>query len=252
MAEAEPPSLWTTVSPAEAIQLALAQSKLFLVWIPPSAEESAVAWAPVWADMAVHSFLSQFAVAITLAQDSADAAMFLQLVRSVPSAVGVWIVFAGRMLDSFAEPPSPQEMLLRIQNALSSSQAPPAPPPDSLPSQGHQTQSMSQPVASASDLSRQSAPSSSRPSAQTESSQPDTVREQLAARRARLEAAKAQQGPLHQSPVTDLQRKTTEKPAAQQQPDKPQQPTQSAKNTLPNKPKNEPSNARKEQKSSKK
>jgi hypothetical protein len=257
MAEAtEPRSLWTTASPAEAIQLALSQSKLFLVWIPPAAEESSLAWDAVWADTAVDSFLSQYAVAITLAPDSVDATMFLQLVRSEPSAVGVWIVFAGRMLDSFAEPPSPQEMLLRIQSALSSSQVPFAPPPDSLPSQD-QSQPVSQPVASTSDLSTQSAPIASssqpsQPSAQPESSQSDAVREQLAARRARLEAEKAQQGPLHQSRVTDVQRKMTEKPAAQQPQDKPRQPIQSGKNTSPNKPKNEPNNAPKEQRSSKK
>jgi hypothetical protein len=254
---AGPRSLWTTASPAEAIQLALSQSKLFLVWIPPSSEEVSSAWDPVWADTAVHSFLSQYAVAITLAQDSVDAAMFLQLVRSEPSAVGVWIVFAGRMLDSFAGPPSPQEMLLRIQNALSSSQAPLAAPADSLPSQDPQTQSTSHTVASTSDVSTPSAPaaSSSQPSqpyTQTESSQPDSVREQLAARRARLEAEKAQQGPLHQSPLSDIQKKTNEKPAAQQQQNKPRQPTQSAKNTSPSKPKNERNNAQKEQKSSKK
>jgi hypothetical protein len=57
---------------------------------------------------------------------------------------------------------------------------------------------------------------------------------------------------LHQSRVTDVQRKKNEKPAAQQLQDKPRQPIQSVKNTSLNKPKNEPNNAPKEQRSSKK
>ena len=249
---AEAPSLWTTASPAEAIQLALSQSKLFLVWIPPSSEDSSAAWDSVWADTAVLAFLSQYGVAITLSQGSADAAMFLQLVRSAPSAVGVWIVFAGRMLDSFAEPPSPQEMLQRIQAALSSSQAPPAPAPNPLPLQGQ-----TQPVASTSEVATQSAPTASssppsHPSAQTESSQSDTVREQLAARRERLKASKAQQGPHRPSPVSDVQKRKNEMPAARQQRDRPQQPTRSAKSTSPNKPKNALNDAPKGLKSCKK
>lgn len=160
-------SLWNTGTPTEAIQLALSQGKLFLVWISPSnSEDPTSSWTQVWTDTAIKTFLSQHAVSIKLDPGTTDAAMFLQLVQSPPTTQGVWIVFAGQLLDSFTDPPTPEEMLQRIDVSLSKSQ--------------NATASSSQPP--------QSASSSQAPS------QSDKVKEQLAARRAKLEAAKLQHG----------------------------------------------------------
>jgi len=187
----ESPSIWTTASTVEAIQLALSQSKLFLVWIWPSSEaSSSPSWEQVWTDPAVISFLSQHAVAIKVEQGCTDAVMFLQLVQAAPSVSGAWVVFAGRILGSFVEPPSPQEMLLQIQNALSAAQTQTlSPPSESLPPRQTQSQPIP-PALTSSRLSEQE----THPTSEAPSSQSDTVRDQLAARRSRLEAAKAQHG----------------------------------------------------------
>src|SRR5271154_4278609 len=137
-------SIWNTSSPAEAIQLALAQQKLFLVWISPTTPDPA--WDSIWEDSAIQSVLAEHAVSITLAQETTEAAMFLQLLSSPPTATGVWIVFSGQLLDSFIDPPSPEDMLQRINTTFSKSpnlprpQAPPSqfPPSTSTPQQPSQ------------------------------------------------------------------------------------------------------------------
>jgi hypothetical protein len=168
-------SLWNTSSPAEAIQLALSQQKLFLVWISPSTSDPT--WDSIWTSTAIQSALAEHAVSITLAQGTTEAAMFLQLLASPPTATGVWIVFSGQLLDSFTEPPSPEDMLQRINTTISKSQdLKNAPPPPSQPATSTSTsQQPSQPVATVSP----------------------EVAAQLAARRAKLEAAKLQYGTPH-------------------------------------------------------
>jgi hypothetical protein len=168
----EPNSIWKTGIPAEAIQLALSQGKLFLVWILNSEDptsSSSVSWTQVWTDETIKTFLSQHAVSIKLNQGTDDATMFLQLVQAPSTAQGVWIVFVGQLLDSFTDPPTPEEMLQRIHSALSKSQA-----------------------SIASSIQPQQAPSS--PSTSQETPQSDTINAQLAARRAKLETAKLQHG----------------------------------------------------------
>jgi len=170
-------SIWNTSTPAEAIQLALSQQKLFLVWISPSTSDPA--WDAIWTSPAIQSILAEHAVAITLAQGTPEAGMFLQLLASPPTATGVWIVFSGQLLDSFTEPPSSAEdMLQRINTTISKSQAlksaafpPPYQPPAS-------TSTSQQP-----------------PQSPTSTVSPE-VAAQLAARRAKLEAAKLQYGRL--------------------------------------------------------
>lgn len=165
--------------PAEAIQLALSQQKLFLVWISPSTSDPT--WDSIWTSTAIQSVLAEHAVSITLAQGTAEAAMFLQLLASPPTATGVWIVFSGQLLDSFTEPPSPEDMLQRINTTISKSQdLKNAPPPPSQPATSTSTsQQPSQPVATVSP----------------------EVAAQLAARRAKLEAAKLQYGTPHFRPI---------------------------------------------------
>jgi len=162
-------SIWYPGTPAEAIQLALSQSKLFLVWISPSpnSEDDPPVWPPLWTDSAIKSTLLEHAVSIKLDQETVDASMFLQLVQSPSTTHGVWIVFAGQLLDSFTEPPTPEEMLNRINSTISKLQ----------------------------DLkaaASQHPPPSTSSSPQRSTS--DNIRTQLAARRAKLEAAKLQHG----------------------------------------------------------
>jgi hypothetical protein len=165
-------SIWNTSSPAEAIQLALSQQKLFLVWISPSTSEPA--WDSIWTDSAIQSVLAEHAVSITLAQGTPESAMFLQLLSSPSTTTGVWIVFSGQLLNSFTEPPSPEDMLQLIYTTISKAQdlklqkPPPYQPPSS--SSTHQTPS------------------------QSSSAVPLEIQAQLAARRAKLEAAKLQYG----------------------------------------------------------
>lgn len=174
-------SLWNTSSPAEAIQLALSQQKLFLVWISPSTSDPT--WDSIWMSTAIQSVLAEHAVSITLTQGTAEAAMFLQLLASPPTATGVWIVFSGQLLDSFTEPPSPEDMLQRIDTTISKSQdLKNAPPPPSQPAASTSTsQQPSQPVSTVSP----------------------EVAAQLAARRAKLEAANLQYGTLFLSFISD-------------------------------------------------
>src|SRR5271155_2273654 len=164
-------SIWNTSSPAEAIQLALSRQKLFLVWISPSTSDPA--WDSIWTDSAIQSTLAEHAVSITLAQGTTEAAMFLQLLSSPPTATGVWIVFLGQLLDSFTEPPSLEDMLQRINTTFSKS--PNLPRPQAPPSQFPPSTSTQQP-------------------SQAPSAVPPEVQAQLAARRERLEAAKLQYG----------------------------------------------------------
>ena len=86
----------------------------------------------------IKSTLLEHAVSIKIDQGTTNASMFLQLVQSPSTAHGVWIVFAGQLLDSFTEPPTPEEMLQRINSTISKSQdikaASSQPPPPSTSS----------------------------------------------------------------------------------------------------------------------
>jgi hypothetical protein len=172
-------TIWHAGTSAEAIQLALSQGKLFLVWIceSPSADEepssATSSWNTVWEDKEVNSTLSEHAVSLKLEQGTTDAAMFLQLVGSAAQSNGAWIAFAGQLLDSFSEPPTPEEMHQRLQSTISKTEQlklaalqPPQPQPST----------------------------SSAPSNPVANPQNDKVKAQLAARRAKLEAAKLQHG----------------------------------------------------------
>ena len=129
--------IWHPGPPAQAIQAAVTQGKLFLVWIeesqnseqpsqetsPSEETEENPSWESVWANEEIRSILLQNAVSLKLGQGTTDAAMFLQLVGSPPSAEGVWIVFAGQLLDVVQSPPSnSEEMLQRIQSTISKSE----------------------------------------------------------------------------------------------------------------------------------
>ena len=172
-------SIWNTSPPAEAVQLALLQQKLFLVWISPA--PSNPAWEVIWTNASIQSLLAEHTVSITLSQGSTEAAMFLQLLSSAPTETGVWIVFAGHLLDSFAEPPtSPEDMLQRINSTISKS--------EDLKLRNYSTNNP---------------PPTHSVEPATSSPLPPEVQAQLAARRAKLEAAKLQYGtpPLKSKPM---------------------------------------------------
>jgi hypothetical protein len=178
-------SIWHVGTPGEAIQVALAQGKLFLVWIseaPPANEDQPTStnssWNAVWEDAEVKSTLGEHAVSLKLEKGTTDAAMFLQLVGSPPHSSGAWIVFAGQLLDSFSEPPMPNEMHQRLQSTIS------------------KTEQLKQ--AALQPPQPQQSASSSTTSNTTETSPDDKVKAQLAARRAKLEAAKLQHGQASQ------------------------------------------------------
>ena len=194
----EDPPFWNEGTPAEAIQLALTQEKLFLVWISsPESEDSA--WAAIWTDAAIKSLLVEHAISLKLDQGTTDAAMFLQVVSMAPTSIGVWLVFAGELLDSFIEPPSPQDFLQRTQSAVSKS----------------------------SDLKS----SSSQPASSPGPSQSDNIKAQLATRRAKLEAAKIAHGKFA---IKAINHETNKKKRhGEQRPcDKPRQRIQNVKNIL--------------------
>lgn len=162
-------SIWYSGSSAEAIQLALSQHKLFLVWISQSSDSATTSesWTKLWADSAINSALFEHAVSLKLEQGTTDAAMFLQLVSSSTAAnEGVWIVFSGQLLDSFTSPPSQEEMLQRLQSTITKAQA---------------LAVSLQPTS----------PQSAGPPSETAS---NSFEVQLAARRANLDAAKRQHG----------------------------------------------------------
>ena len=181
--------IWHPGPPADAIQLAVSQQKLFLVWIRKSEsdeEESngdsensdTSSWNSIWTDESIKSLLHQHAVSLTLEQSTTDATMFLELIGQPADATGVWIVFTGRVLIQFATAPSPQDMHQSLQSTitqietlkqqLAQMHAHPAPSP---------TTSTTLPAA----------PATASPSSPT-----NTIQSQLQARRAAQEARKAQ------------------------------------------------------------
>ena len=98
--------------------------------------------------------------------------MFLQLIGSEPTASGVWVVFAGQLLDTFTDPPSAAEMHQRLQTTITRSEdlkTAPAVTPE---------------------------PSTSAPIAEDPATRArdDKIKAQLAARRAKLEAAMLKHG----------------------------------------------------------
>ena len=184
------PSLWHKGTPAEAISHAISHQKLFLVNIQPPSESSvpsastvppsSSSWDTVWTNEEVKAKLLEHAVCLNMTQGSTDATMFLQLIGFPAEATGVWIVFAGRLLDTFtsSDPPTTEEMLQRIQSTITKSEEiksqPVIPPPAVLESPSIQSTTSSQPV----------------PQPQN-----SAIQSQLAARRAKMEAAKEQHGP---------------------------------------------------------
>jgi hypothetical protein len=155
---------------------------VFLVWISSNSDDDPTPpWTSLWTDSTIKSTLIEHAVSIKLDQGTTDASMFLQLVQSPSTAEGVWIVFAGQLLDSFTEPPTPEEMLQRINSTISKSY-------DIKTASSHPTP-----------------PSTS---SEPQTLQSDNLRAQLAARRARLEAAKLQHGsPQKQYKADNRQRR---------------------------------------------
>ena len=168
MASEDPPpstsrpekSLWHHGPSSEAIQYAVSHQKLFLVFI--SSPGTTSEWERAWANGDISTLLLEHAVCLKLEQGTNDAAMFLQLVGTDAKAEGVWIVFAGQLLDKFDSPIALEEMLLRIQDAVDKAgtlaQAGPLPQP------------------------------------QATDSRSENIKAQLAERRARLEAAKRHNG----------------------------------------------------------
>lgn len=173
-------SIWHPGPPAQAIQTAVTQGKLFLVWIEASRNseqpshdtpsEETSSWDSLWTNQEIRSILLQNAVSLKLGQGTTDAAMFLQLVGAPSTAEGAWIVFAGQLLDTIPSPPSnSEEMLQRIQSTLSKSE----------------------------ELKRApalAALTSSQPVAAPQPQVSESMQAQLASRRERLEAGKRKYG----------------------------------------------------------
>ena len=174
------PSIWHTGTPGEAIQASLSQGKVFLVWIAESSADGDNQWTSIWTHSAIKSILAEHAVCIKLDQGSTDAGMFLQLVNSPPTAEGVWLVFAGQLLDVFPTAPTPDTALQRIQSTITQSE-------------NFKQQQL---------LTSTTPPQPQTPTASVSSPQQDPesqaknekIKAQLAARRAKLEAAKVQHG----------------------------------------------------------
>lgn len=187
-------SIWHTGTPAEAISSAITQQKLFLVWIQQTSEDPSnptpSSWEAIWTNEEIRVKLLENAVSLKMDQGSTDATMFLQLVGFPADATGVWIVFAGRLLDSFviSEPtPTVEEMLRRIQSTISKAEEIKSQPNVPIPAPAPATIAVPQPPSSLTS----SVPLSSQPQTQPQNS---AIQSQLAARRAKLEAAKAQHG----------------------------------------------------------
>jgi hypothetical protein len=192
--QTEEKEAWHPGPPADAISLALREGKLFLVWIrettiddtadPPPSDPPKQSWQEIWSHETIISSLKNHTVSITLDQNTSDATMFLQLINSTPTAAGVWIIFAGQLLDMFPTAPSVEEMRERIQTAISRSEVLKLSPP--LVTEPALTDSVPADVEDPETRARN-----------------EKIRQQLAARRAKLEAAKQKHGtpsPSHPPP----------------------------------------------------
>jgi hypothetical protein len=110
-------SLWHPGPAQEAIQVALASQKLFLVFV--SSPETLSKWTPLWSDSAITSILRDHAVCLRISTNTSESKMFLPLVGAEPTSLGVWVVFAGELIDSFASPDlKAEEFLERMQKAV--------------------------------------------------------------------------------------------------------------------------------------
>jgi hypothetical protein len=102
--------------------------------------------------------------------------MFLQLIGSPPSSTGVWIVFGGLLLATFNHPLSPEDMQQQLHTAITKAEElKNAPTQPTLPSSS----------------TSPSTPILSDPETQARN---EKIKAQLAARRAKLEAAKQKHG----------------------------------------------------------
>jgi hypothetical protein len=168
-------TLWHPGPPAEAIQLSVSQQKLFLVWIRSKSTVSKdtseePSWDSVWTDDKIKALLEEHVISLQLEQSTSDAAMFLQLINQPADAEGVWIVFAGRVLLSFTESPSVEAMQTQLETTVSQI--------ESFKQQYAQSQQQAQ--------AQVSAPTTSSP----QSTLPESLRSQLAARRTAQEQRK--------------------------------------------------------------
>jgi hypothetical protein len=115
--------IWFDGAPAEAIQAAVSQQKIFLVWIhsddsqnPESsetddAEESSSDWSSLWTHPEIKPLLLAQSINLNLTQNSPNAEMFLQSISSPTNAVGVWLIFSGQVLASYHSAPTVQVFL---------------------------------------------------------------------------------------------------------------------------------------------
>lgn len=184
--------IWHPGPPADAIQLAVSQQKLFLVWICKSESDEAESngdsensdtssWNSLWTDESIKSLLHQHAISLTLEQSTTDATMFLKLISQPTDATGAWIVFTGRVLVQFPTPPSPQDMHQSLQSTITQI--------ETLKQQLAQMHAHPAPSPTTSTTLPAPPTTVSTPSS---SSHTDTIQSQLQARRAAQEARKAQ------------------------------------------------------------
>ena len=122
--EEEAKTIWHPGPPSEAIQLAISQQKLFLVWIQKteseeSSDPNAASWDSLWTDDKIKPLLEEYMVSLKLEKTTSDAEMFLQSINHPTDSVGVWVIFAGRLLLSFTEPPSIDDMQTQLQSTVS-------------------------------------------------------------------------------------------------------------------------------------
>jgi hypothetical protein len=207
--ETEENGTWHPGPPAVAISLALSEGKFFLVWIretttssdtadPPSSDLPLPTWQQIWSDEKIASILSADAICITLNQGTTDATMFLETLGS-PTSTGVWIIFAGQLLDTFHTPPSVEEMRERISRASLQSRVLLVPPTSeqlAIETESRRREELGLPRGAA--LTSPSDSSIRDPEDAETRAKNEKIKQQLAARRAKLEAAKQKHGtPLH-------------------------------------------------------
>jgi hypothetical protein len=130
---AQDTEIWHQGFPGEAVQLALSEQKLFLVWIHPetapfsegTAPETAEAentssWDSLWTNPTIKSILLQSAVCLNLTQSTANAGMFLQSVGSAANSTGLWIISSGQVVSSFQQPPTRHDLQTLLSSTLDS------------------------------------------------------------------------------------------------------------------------------------
>src|SRR5579862_7842691 len=224
------PTVWHPGPPAEAIQLAISQQKIFLVWIQKtkssessesSGSSETSAWSSLWSDEAVQSLLREHMVSLTLEQSTSDAAMFLQLMTQSVDAVGVWIIFAGKLLLSFTDPPSVEDLRTTLQTTITQVEA-----FKQFAQAQAQIQTQQQSHASSSPLSSSSPTTQSTiPHNPATTSQTESLQTQLSARRVAQEQRKL----AHDRQEKEALRQAAERQASSLDPERQRYITQQAK-----------------------